>query len=124
MSITIPQDSIDRMMAKCGWRCCICRRFRPTKLKVDRIVEKAEEDSEDDDNLIVTCLSCRTDIHTKVPFSRRFSDAELRGNRNTLIALVAVGSLPINDSDKSDEVIARLLAKTRTSRAQTGTLLP
>lgn len=40
MSDNIPTDLVDRMMVKCACRCCICRRFRPTKLQVHRVVER------------------------------------------------------------------------------------
>jgi hypothetical protein len=119
----IPQGSIDRMMIKCGWRCCICRRFRPTKLRVDRIDEQAQGVVDDEDNLIVTCLSCHSDVHTKASFSRRFTDDELKVYRNTLVAFVAVGSLPFHDSDDTDEVMARILEQIKLSTRQKPILL-
>ena len=75
----IPAEVIDAMMVKCARRCCICRRFRPTKLQVHHIVERSNGGSDDESNLIVVCFSCHSDVHTKVPFSRRFSQGELIG---------------------------------------------
>jgi hypothetical protein len=49
----IPQDLIDKMMVKCARRCCICRRFRPTKLQVHHIVLKGDGGTNEEDNLIV-----------------------------------------------------------------------
>ena len=42
MSDEIPSDLVDRMMVKCARRCCICRRYRPTKLQVHHIVERGQ----------------------------------------------------------------------------------
>lgn len=118
----IPQDLVDRMMVKCARRCCICRRFRPTKLQVHHIVERSDGGSDDEDNLIVVCLSCHTDVHTKVPFARRFSVDELKGHRDALVQLVAEGRLPAGDSEDSDGVIARVLEVARASHRDSGTL--
>lgn len=96
----IPQEIVDRMMVKCGRCCCICRQFKPTKLQVHHIIERAKGGDNNEDNLIVTCLSCHTDIHTKVPFARRFSVDEQKGHRNEVVRLVNDGTLPgvVNES--------------------------
>src|SRR5215470_9735207 len=106
MADEIPQELADKMMIRCGRRCCICRRFRPTKLQVHHIVERNEGGSDDEDNLIVTCFSCHSDVHTKVPFARRFSVAELKGHRDAVIKLIEDGTLVAADSDDTDEAIA------------------
>jgi HNH endonuclease len=109
----IAPEVIDRMMVKCGRRCCICRRFRPTKLQAHHIVERGQGGSDDEDNLIVTCFSCHSDVHTKVPFARRFSVAELKGHRDAVITMVEAGTLPAGDSDDTDEAIAIILREMR-----------
>jgi hypothetical protein len=109
----IDPEVIDRLMVRCGRRCCICRRFRPTKLQVHHIVERNQGGSDEDDNLIVTCLSCHSDVHTKVPFARRFSIAELKGHRTALISLVEAGTLAAGDSDDTDEAVAIIVQEMR-----------
>ena|SRR5208282_2120073 len=109
----IPPDVVDRMMVKCGRRCCICKRFRPTKLQVHHIHEKGEGGSDEEDNLVVTCFSCHSDVHTKVPFARRFSQAELKGHRDTLIKQVADGVLPAEDTDDTDDMIRNIVRELR-----------
>jgi hypothetical protein len=110
MSDNIPQDLVDKMMVKCARRCCICRRYRPTKLQVHHIVERNQGGSNDEDNLIVTCMSCHTDVHSKVPFARRFTVQELKGHRDALVKMVEQDVLPASDTDDADQVMLALLS--------------
>lgn len=105
----LPPELVDRMMVKCSRRCCICRRFRPTKLQVHHIVERSKGGTDDEDNLIVVCLSCHTDVHTQVPFARRFSTDELKGHRDTLLKLVDEGRLPAGDLGNSEDLVGRII---------------
>jgi hypothetical protein len=116
MSVEIPQELVDRMMVKCGRRCCVCRRFRPTRLQVHHIVERNQGGSNEEDNLIVICLTCHTDVHSKVPFARRFTVEELKGHRDALVGMVASGVLPSDDADDTDEAF-RFMADTLRSAA-------
>lgn len=109
----IAPEVIDRMMVKCGRRCCICRRFRPTKLQVHHIIEQNQGGSDEEDNLIVTCLSCHSDVHTKVPFARRFSVAELKGHRDAVVRMVEAGTLSAGDTDDTDEAVAAVVREMR-----------
>jgi HNH endonuclease len=120
----IPRELVDSMMMKCGRRCCICKRFRPTKLQVHHVVERSKGGANDEDNLIVTCFSCHTDVHSKVPFARRFSVAEQKGHRDALIKMVADGTLPSNDTDDTDEAIARVVQEMRAVARPALRLLP
>lgn len=121
MSNNIAPELIDKMMIKCARRCCICRRFRPTKRQVHHIVERNQGGTDDEDNLIVVCLSCHTDGHTKVPFARRFSVAELKGHREALVRMAEQGMLPLDDADDADKVVAELV---RILRATPETEIP
>jgi hypothetical protein len=107
----IPQDTIDRMMVKCGRRCCICRRFRPTLLQVHHIVLKSEGGTNEDDNLIVICLSCHTDIHTQVPFARRFSPEELKSHRDAMVRMVAEGVFPADVTEHVDQLVLKVVSE-------------
>jgi hypothetical protein len=109
----IPEDVVNKMMIKCGRRCCICRRFRPTKLQVHHIVERSGGGSNEEDNLIVTCFSCHSDVHSRVPFARRFTVDELKGHRDSLVQRLEQGELPSTDSDDTDEAMERLFQALR-----------
>jgi hypothetical protein len=120
----ISSEVIDRMMVKCGRRCCICRRFRPTKLQAHHIIERNQGGTNDEDNLIVTCLSCHSDVHTKVPFARRFSVAELKGHRDAVIKMVEAGTLSAGDIDDTDEAVALIIREMRAVQKPQVELLP
>ena len=124
MSDNIAPELVDKMMVKCARRCCICRRFRPTKLQVHHIVERNQGGTDDEDNLIVVCFSCHTDVHTKAPFARRFSEEELKGHRDALVTMVEQGMLPLDDADDPDKVIAKLVRTLRTSPETDVMLMP
>jgi HNH endonuclease len=124
VSDEIPPDLVDRMMVKCARRCCICRRYRPTKLQVHHIVERSQGGGNEEDNLIVTCLSCHSDVHTKVPFARRFSVNELKGHRDALVKMVEEGKLPQVDTDDADEVMLAVVRAVRTGSKKEQALSP
>jgi hypothetical protein len=107
----IPPETVDRMLVKCGRRCCICRRRRAAHLQVHHIIEQSEGGTHDEDNLIVTCQSCHTDIHSIIPFMRRFTVEELKGHRNAVVEMVKEGKFPANDTDDMDTILA-LIART------------
>ena len=105
---TVPPETADAMMVKCARRCCVCRRFRPTKLQVHHITERSSGGSDEEGNLIVVCFSCHSDVHSRVPFARRFTRAELAGHRDALVAAVAVGVFPSDDCDDADPALGRV----------------
>jgi hypothetical protein len=117
----IPPETVDQMMLKCGRRCCICRRYRPTRLQVHHIKERSDGGTHDEDNLIVTCQTCHTDVHSHVPFMRRFSEAELKGHRDALIKLVREGTLPATGTEDADvilDLISRILGQKDTPKTE------
>lgn len=81
------------VLAKCGRCCCICRRFRPTKLQVHHIVPQSEGGTDDFGNLIALCITCHSDVHTRRPFARRFTVQELIAHRDAVYSLVENGEL-------------------------------
>jgi len=105
--MAISQDLVDRMMVACARRCCVCRRFKPTHLQVHHIDERAAGGSDEWNNLIVLCLTCHTDVHSSIPFARRFTHEELKGHRKTLIEMVVAGIFDLNEPDEYQPVILR-----------------
>lgn len=83
-----------KVLADCGRCCCLCRRFRPIQLQVHHIVLKSEGGKDELDNAVALCLTCHTDVHTKAPFTRRFTVEELKAHRENVYQLVREGKLP------------------------------
>ena len=107
----IPQHLVDSIMVKCGRRCCVCRRFKPTKLQVHHIVERSNGSADDEDNLMPICLPCHTDVHSKVPFARRFSIAELKAHRDALFRMIDEGRFPADEPDNTAEIKHQVFTK-------------
>jgi hypothetical protein len=105
--MSIPDETANELLVKCGRHCCICRRFEPLHLHIHHIIEKSEGGSDDPDNLIPVCLTCHSDVHTHTKLTRRFTIDELKGHRNTVIQMVAEGKLVSKntDNDDADELI-------------------
>lgn len=96
------------VLAKCARHCCVCRRYRPLHLQVHHIVEQSAGGSDDEGNLIATCISCHSDVHTKTQLTRRFTVAELKMHRDAVYQLVADGRLPAGEDADADDAVARL----------------
>ena len=108
----IPHETASIVLAKCGRRCCICRRFKPLLLQVHHIVERSRGGGNDLDNLIPICITCHLDVHSRVPFTRRFTPTELKLHRESLYNLVADGSVSQDEEEpavrySTDEAIDR-----------------
>ncbi len=101
-----------KVLADCGRCCCLCRRFRPIKLQVHHIVERSQGGKDEEDNAIALCLMCHTDVHTKAPFTRRFSVEELKMHRDNVYQLVREGKLPAGtDTGSAYDVLPSHLAE-------------
>lgn len=92
--MAISELAAAHVLVRCARHCCICRRFDPLHLQVHHIVLSSEGGSDEPDNLIAVCLTCHCDVHTKAPFTRRFTPLELKGHRDAVYDLVAQGRLP------------------------------
>lgn len=91
--MSVPDELADEILAKCGRHCCICRRFDPLHLQVHHIVGRRQGGEDSLDNLIAVCLTCHSDIHARVPFTRRFTPEELKQHRDRTYQLVDEGKL-------------------------------
>jgi len=110
--MSIAQDVADRILAKCGRCCCICRRFAPLHLQVHHIEERSSGGLDDEDNLIAVCLTCHSDVHTQTLLSRRFTREELKLHRANVFRLVKEGKLPAGPPVQNflEEAISSILS--------------
>ncbi|MCC7388817.1 MAG: HNH endonuclease [Phycisphaerales bacterium] len=93
MSTAEYDDNAECALVACARHCCVCRRFRPTALQVHHIKERGAGGTDEYDNLIPVCLTCHSDVHTKRPFARRFTESELRKHRDQVYQMVSEGIL-------------------------------
>ena len=95
------------LLARCARHCCICRRFRPTKLQVHHILPREDGGTDEPENLIAVCLTCHSDVHTHRPFCRRFTPLEQQIARDEVIRLISNGLLvPAEDEELDLPLIA------------------
>jgi hypothetical protein len=108
--MSIPQATVEKIFVRCARRCCVCRRFRPLLLQVHHIKEQSEGGTDDEDNLIPTCISCHATVHTDTKLTRRFTERELRQHRDEVYRLVADGKLleVSEHDDRIEQLTARL----------------
>lgn len=114
-------DNAKIVLANCGRCCCLCRRFLPIRLQVHHIVERQESGDDELDNLIALCVTCHIDVHTKAPFTRRFTVEELKLHRDAVYRLVNEGKLPAGSDVGMDYALARAV---RQAEAGAGELSP
>lgn len=71
----IPVSLSDRVLFECNRTCCICQ----TPGKTAQIHHIDHDSSNNDfNNLIVVCLECHSDIHTKKSFGRNWTVGQLK----------------------------------------------
>ena len=99
----------EQMLVSCGRRCCICRRFEPLHLQVHHIRPRSAGGEDSLDNLIVVCLTCHSDIHTQTQLTRRFTEDELKGHRDSLVRLVGEGKLTEGQRHPIDDIAHSVL---------------
>ena len=107
--MTIPQNHADNLLADCGRRCCICRRFKPLHLQVHHIQPREEGGTDNPDNLIALCVTFHSSVHTKTNMTRNFTLTELKQHRDNTIAAVRDGRL-VENSEPPDVFEATLKA--------------
>lgn len=120
----IPQQLVNSILVKCGRRCCVCRRFRPTKLQVHHIQARSKGGTDAEDNLMPICLPCHTDVHSHVPFARRFTADELKAHRDALFRAVEEGRLPPDEEDNTAELDRQVVGSLVAGRDRDEQLLP
>jgi hypothetical protein len=110
-----------KVLVDCGRCCCLCRRFKPIRLQVHHIVPRSEGGQDAFDNAIALCPTCHSDVHTKAPFTRRFTEKELKTHRDNVYRLVAEGKLPAGDESELEEMpLAVAEAVSRSARRGPG----
>ena len=79
-------------LVKAARHCCICRRFRGTKIECHHIVQEADGGPDTLDNCIPLCFDCHSDMMNydpKHPKGTKYRPTELRQHRDGWFAKVA-----------------------------------
>jgi len=75
----------EELLVKSARCCCLCRKFKGTKIEVHHIVPVASGGSDNPDNGIPLCFDCHADVmsyNAKHPKGRKFRSAELKKHRD------------------------------------------
>lgn len=78
--MSFKQSDIDKLLAECHRRCCVCYKFGGFKMEVHHIKQKADGGSDNINNGIPLCLECHAEVayyNPKHPKGRKYSDSEL-----------------------------------------------
>jgi hypothetical protein len=84
----------EELLVKSARCCCLCRKFKGTKIEVHHIVPVADGGSDNFDNGIPLCFDCHADVlsyNTKHPKGRKFRPVELKKHREQWFVLVQTG---------------------------------
>jgi hypothetical protein len=75
----------ETVLVSCSRSCCLCHRFRGTKIEVHHIVPLASGGTNDISNAIPVCFDCHADIeHYNInhPKGTKYSENELKSHRD------------------------------------------
>ena len=88
----------EELLVKSARCCCLCRKFKGTKIEVHHIIPLAKGGSDNPDNGIPLCFDCHADVisyNTTHPKGRKYRPVELKQHRDQWFILVqAGGALP------------------------------
>lgn len=108
------EDTRIEALVKAARHCCICHRFRGTKIECHHIVEEAAGGADTLDNCIPICFDCHADMKSydfQHPRGTRYRPKELEKHREAWYARVAqvgVGRAAPDSQAADTEVFHRL----------------
>ena len=82
--MAFPAEEVQRLLAECHRRCCICHRFCGVKMELDHIKPRSEGGPDEIENAIPVCFECHAEIHLyndKHPRGRKFRSEELNSHK-------------------------------------------
>lgn len=83
--MSFARSDVDKLLADCHRRCCICHQYCGVKMETDHIVPQADGGQDAIDNAIAVCFECHAEIHCyndNHPRGRKFRPEELRMHRD------------------------------------------
>lgn len=89
--MAFPEAEVERLLAACHRRCCVCHRFCGVKLELDHIQPRAAGGDDSIENAIPVCFECHAEIHSyndQHPRGRKFRPRELRRHKEQWLEIV------------------------------------
>src|ERR1051326_4130135 len=77
----IDSQTVFELLHKCRRTCCVCRKPNQPFI-IHHIIPWAESHSHDIENLVVLCLSCHSEAHTKREIAQNLTRDQLRHHRS------------------------------------------
>lgn len=84
------ESEVDRLLAGCHRRCCICHKFCGFKMETHHIKQKADGGKNDIQNAIPLCFECHAEValyNPKHPKGRKYTNGELLEHRKQWLDL-------------------------------------
>ncbi len=74
------QSEVDKLLAKCQRRCCVCHKFCGVKMELHHITWRSKSGNDDIINAIPLCFECHAEVNhynPEHPKGRKFTKGEL-----------------------------------------------
>lgn len=92
--MSFPPEVAEAALLDCGRHCCLCHRFRGTKIELHHIRPSEANGADSYDNCIPLCFDCHAEVKAydpKHPKGRKYTESELKEHRNRWYAKVRQG---------------------------------
>lgn len=67
----IPKDTIQDLIERCHWKCCLCWEYHETKpVIIHHLIEHSKSQDDSYENLVVLCLNHHAEAHSRWDISR------------------------------------------------------
>lgn len=91
-----------KVLTMCKRHCSLCEQNKGLKMEVHHIIQRADDGTDDIDNLIPLCFDCHQEVgsyNPNHPKGNKYSVEELKARRNSVYEKVAKGILPVQQSN-------------------------
>ncbi len=80
----IAKDTVQELIEKCHWKCCLCWEYRETQpVVIHHLIEHSRTQDDSYDNLVILCLNHHAAVHSKWEISRHPWPPELIKHRKS-----------------------------------------
>lgn len=101
------QRDIDKLLAECHRRCCICYKFCGFKMEVHHIKQKVDKGDDDIKNGIPLCFECHSEVafyNPQHPKGRKYSESELFEHKKLWLDLCKNNPLVLVSAARNSDI--------------------